>query len=91
MNKIKRYKKKPVEIQAVQFTVDDRDLVAHWCAGRVVEDVSPRDRSDVRYTIAIPTLEGTMHGMVGDYIIKGVRGEFYPCKRDIFEETYEEA
>lgn len=84
MDEIKRYKKKPVEIQAIQFTVDNRDLVAHWCGGRVIEDI------DVLYMITIPTLEGTMYGILGDYIIKGVRGEFYPCKRDIFEETYEE-
>jgi hypothetical protein len=39
----------------------------------------------------IPTLEGDMNASVGDYIIKGVQGEFYPCKPDIFEATYEAA
>lgn len=41
------------------------------------------------YVIDIPTLEGTMRAMPGDYIIEGVSGEFYPCKPDIFEQTYE--
>ena len=39
--------------------------------------------------IDIPTLEGTMHASVGDYIIRGVNGELYPCKPDIFEKTYD--
>lgn len=41
--------------------------------------------------IDIPTLEGTMHASVGDYIITGVNGEIYPCKPDIFDKTYERA
>lgn len=43
-----------------------------------------------RFVILIDTLEGTMEANVGDYIIKGIKGEFYPCKPDIFEQTYEE-
>ena len=43
----------------------------------------------VEYSLIIKTLEGNMRAEPGDYIIKGVQGEFYPCKSDIFKETYE--
>ena len=52
--------------------------------------VSIRDEDKYNPYIKIETLEGTMKASVGDYIIKGVNGEFYPCKPDIFEKTYEE-
>jgi hypothetical protein len=85
-----RYRKKPVEIEARQFNgskFTEALEMAEWCSGEVeiVEGVS----NDKRYVVAIPTLEGTMFASAGDYIIKGVRGEFYPCKPGIFEETYE--
>lgn len=80
---IKKYRKKPVEIEAVQWTGDnlaelrkmDGFNSVHTCFGG---------------RLNIKTLEGMMFASVGDYIIKGVQGEFYPCKPDIFEQTYEE-
>jgi len=84
-----RFKKKPVIIDAIQWTGDNvpeiLDFVGH---------------SDIRMTnytkegvevcdLYVNTLEGTMHAREGDWIIKGVHGEFYPCKPDIFEETYD--
>lgn len=42
------------------------------------------------YSLGIPTLEGIMQASIGDYIIKGIRGEYYPCKPDIFKVTYDE-
>lgn len=78
------YRKKPVEIEARQIDTQDHDglcdLVA-WSGGRAI------GWND--HVIAIDTLEGTMEGGHGDWIIKGVAGEFYFCKPDIFDESYE--
>ncbi|MEE7714225.1 hypothetical protein V3J85_23230 [Bacillus sp. 5001] len=63
--------------------------MAAWCGGRFNTDVKPSDHTDVRYSISIPTLEGVMTADEGDWIIRGVQGEFYPCKPDIFAATYE--
>ena len=77
-----KYKKKPVVIEAIQFLNTDYDnLVAIGSLG--LEPVIENEK------IKIETLEGTMYADKGDYIIKGVNGEFYPCKPDIFEKTYE--
>jgi len=77
-----QYRKKPVVIEAKQldFTIKSRDEIASWCGGRTQEHLSG---------ITIPTLEGDHYAQVGDFIIKGVKGEFYPCKPEIFEMTYE--
>lgn len=98
----RRYRKKPVMIEAIQLTRTNADAVAAWCGGRVIRHSKPSDPTDVYVALEIPTLEGTMraesfHGSTyrngsyhgGDYIIRGVQGEFYPCKPDIFEQTYE--
>lgn len=89
----KQYRKKPVEVEAMKFEKGSAPGVGHeiarWCGGRFNTDVKPSDHTDVRYTISIPTLEGVMTASEGDYIIRGVQGEFYPCKPDIFEVTYE--
>lgn len=77
----KPYRKKPVKIEAVQITDDNAAEVARWCGGK----------RGLHSGVVIETLEGAMKGNVGDYIIKGVNGEFYPCKPDIFDTTYEEA
>lgn len=76
-----QYRKKPVVIEAKLFeTVRDGSLIAEWCDGS--NEVSP-------HQIQIKTLEGVMTANLGDYVIQGVQGEFYPCKPDIFESTYE--
>ena len=90
---VKRYKKKPVVIEAMRVTPKYVEEVAAWCGGRVFREAKPSDPSDVYVALDIPTLEGTMraetfHG--GDFVIKGIAGEFYPCKPDIFIATYEE-
>lgn len=79
-----KYKKKPVEIEAIQLTKENTCEVLTFCN-------SPGDiiASNDDGTISIKTLEGTMVANIGDYVIKGVAGEFYPCKPDIFEATYE--
>ena len=81
-----RYRKKPVEIDAVQIAGDnDEDLMAfleeHTVPFEIVED----------HTLVIHTLEGDMLARPGWWIIRGVEGEFYPCKPEIFEATYERA
>lgn len=75
---MKIYRKKPVEVQAVQWNGENVDEVLEFCEKARIKDDS----------IFIDTLEGTMEAKMGDYIIKGVKGEFYPCKPDIFEDTY---
>ena len=78
------YRKKPVVIEAKLFTEFNYRDLAEWCNGVV----RARDDNFEPY-INIYTLEGTMTASLGDYIIKGIKGEFYPCKPDIFEATYE--
>lgn len=82
-----KYRKKPVVIEAIQF-VDNADCIMeiHEFLGGDTLRVNYEDNPYIK----IETLEGTMKASVGDYIIKGVNGEFYPCKPDIFEKTYEE-
>lgn len=83
-----KYRKKPVIIEAIQFEDNsDRIIEIHEFMGGDTIRVNYEDK-DNPY-LKIETLEGTMKASVGDYIIKGVNEEFYPCKPDIFEKTYE--
>lgn len=77
----KKYRKKPIIIEALKWTGDNKKEVENFLTTSYSCD------SDSLY---INTLEGVMECSKGDYIIKGVAGEFYPCKPDIFEQTYEE-
>lgn len=79
---IKKYRKKPVEVDAVQWTGCNIKEIADFTEGEMAIN---KDNQ-----LCIFTLEGVHLALVGDYIIKGVKGEFYPCKPDIFEQTYEE-
>ena len=79
------YRKKPVVIVAVQWTGSNVDEVLAF----IHTKGSAYRAAD--HAIMIETLEGTMRADKGDWIIKGVSGEFYPCKPDIFEKTYESA
>jgi hypothetical protein len=83
-----RFRKKPVEIQAAQIT-DDLSIagIIGWAAAHGVHPVVHGDERP--FGLTIPTLEGDMIASPGDWIIRGVHGEFYPCKPDIFEATYE--
>lgn len=74
-----KFRKKPVVIDAVQFTGENYDEIAAFCPAVWWEGGNG----------IIPTLEGDHRAGVGDWIIKGVKGEFYPCKPDIFEATYD--
>ena len=82
-----KYRKKPVIIEAMQFVEENKDIVYSW-ASSIRMNVEPTFR-DHKPVLIIPTLEGDMVASIGDFIIKGVNGELYPCKPDIFEKTYE--
>ena len=84
-----KFRKKPVEIEAVQFTGEPAnfDEVCRFLEGQQHGHHEADYGPDAH--ILIHTLEGDMRADVGDWIIRGVKGEFYPCKPDIFEATYE--
>lgn len=116
--KVQSWRKKPVEIEAVQLPVwnepnwynedsrlvfdpvhyvDECIAIAEWCGGISQmmlndDEPSPNGIRDLYGShMLVPTLEGQMIARPGDWIIKGVKGEFYPCRPDIFEQTYESA
>lgn len=78
---IKQYQKKPVTVFAVKWDGTNLQEVLSFTNNKAMM------KND---TLIIPTLEGTMAAEVGSYVIKGVKGEYYPCREDIFEDTYEE-
>jgi hypothetical protein len=80
-----KYTKKPVEIEALQWTGDNRDKIWEFCPLSYFNT----DLETGALSLMIQTLEGSMQASIGDYIIKAVKGEFYPCKPDIFEMTYD--
>lgn len=81
------FKKKPVVIEAFQLTDTTVDEIAAWCGGRIVAVTFGGGLEGIE----IPTLEGRMLATPGDYVIRGVKGEFYPCKPDIFAASYDDA
>lgn len=81
-----KYRKKPVEVEARLYTGDNWVDIASW-----LREFDVRIGMTNTGSASIPTLAGTMYATPGDYIIRGVQGEFYPCKPDIFDATYEEA
>ena len=87
---IKKYRKKPIVIEAMHYTdANQFEAINDWMNGR--ESSYTCDVFLVGdHPISIKTLEGTMIAKVGDWIIKGLAGEFYPCRDDIFRATYEE-
>ena len=84
-----RFRKKPVEVEAWEFTREALKSTDSWVRlyGNELHLIS-QYAGEVLY-IEIDTLEGTMRANLGDFIIKGIQGEFYPCKPDIFKATYE--
>lgn len=80
-----KYRKKPAVIEAKQFRIDRLEVVCNFitCDRALVRG------EDGKLVLTIQTLEGKMTAELNDWIIKGVAGEFYPCKPEIFEATYE--
>ena len=85
---IKQYIKKPVTIEAVQLTDDNHSEIIQWLSSYNVESYTLKSTDPSE--LYIETLEGVMKANIGDYIIKGVKDEFYPCREDIFKMTYDE-
>lgn len=77
-----KYRKKPVVIEAIKYNGENRKEIEKFVGKSLVKYLSDS-------SLMIPTLEGEHIATLGDWIIKGVKGEFYPCKPDIFEATYE--
>lgn len=84
----KQYRKKPIVVQAIQYLREENIMSVQdfFGDGNGREFIYDQDKNEYY----IKTLEGNMYCTKGDWIIKGVNGEFYPCKSDIFEKTYEE-
>ena len=93
-----KYRKKPVEIEAIQWTgKNNREMFDFLTNYELTNEFMSNtgenfdiDHDKIKGGLIIKTLEGEHLASIGDYIIKGVEGEFYPCKPDIFEKTYEE-
>jgi len=81
-NTMPKYRKKPIEVEAVQWKGNNYDEINSFFGSRKFIGAE-------NHSVVIRTLEGRMLANVNDWIIKGVKGEFYPCKPDIFEQTYE--
>lgn len=81
-----KYRKIPIVIEAIQWTGDNYNAVCKFVGKRL--DLAECQKDTLG--LVINTLEGDMLASLGDYIIRGVKGEYYPCKPDIFEMTYEE-
>ena len=100
----KKYRKKPVTIEAIQWDgknlVDVSAFLYNKTRKEALKEINSSDISCKKWDdyesivigegLTIDTLEGRMKADIGDYIIKGVNGEFYPCKPDIFVKTYDE-
>ena len=94
MNNVKVYVKKPIKVLAIKWTGNNLEEVVQFMEG------TPPDTDNIhwkkyeesveKHVLYINTLEGMMYASKDDYIIKGVKGEYYPCKPDIFEITYDE-
>ena len=83
-----KFRKKPVVIEAMQFdgSIECALMIESWSGGKVQRHTILGQFAGV---VRIETLEGTMTANRWDWVIRGVKNEFYPCKPDIFEATYE--
>ena len=77
-----KFRKKPVVVEAMLFDGDNWLNISDWCKGEVAIQKAKR-------CIVVHTIDGSMRADPGDWIIKGIKGEFYPCKNDVFEQSYE--
>lgn len=85
-----RFTKKPLEIEAIQYTLETRDEIIRDFEGQITHSGISEEGAEYELeNLRIETLEGVMTASLGDYIIRGIQGEVYPCKPDIFEASYE--
>ena len=81
-----RARSKPKEIEFIIWTGENLGQLQEFCGDHLL---TPETVATPAGNVAIRTLEGWLWASVGDYIIKGIRGEFYPCKPDVFQDSYE--
>lgn len=88
-----RFRKKPVVIDALQFDGYNSDQIITFMGGERVAEAEVKMLSGpgrgMHEVLVIHTIEGGMTASPGDWVIRGVRGEYYPCKPDVFDQTYE--
>lgn len=90
MTALKKYRTKPVTIEAIgPLTGNNIGEAARWCNAKIKDTWHPGPGRGMVRGLTITTLEGDMYASYGDYIIRGVQGNLYSCKPDIFEQTYE--
>lgn len=90
---IQKYVKRPIEIEALQIygnVTEIKNFIGTYGDAWISDAAWEVGKGKPITHVVIHTLEGDMRASDGDYIIKGIKGEFYPCRKDIFEETYEE-
>lgn len=87
MSDIKRYRKRPVEIEAVQLGSDNAAKIAVWIGSRA--EIVPLPEDAFGPGVRVHTMEGAMLARPSDWIIRGVEGEFYPCVDSVFAATYD--
>jgi hypothetical protein len=87
----KMYRKKPIQVRAIQWNGSNTEDIVRFSGGKANRHTAYEGNTPIETNyLDIHTLEGVMVASIGDFIIEGVQGEFYPCKPDIFEKTYEE-
>ena len=82
-----KYRRRPIVVEAIKWDGSNYREVCDFAGKKLFLEYAgfpPSER-----TLVIQTLEGTMHACAGDYIIRGIKGELYPCKPDVFKLTYE--
>jgi len=84
-----KYRKKPIVVEAMQLNRNFAEVICKWIGRNNIASYNLGEFNEDSCYIYIKTPEGPMLAKEGDYIIKGIKGEFYPCKPDIFEATYE--
>lgn len=95
-SRARKFVKRPVVIEAIQYTGDNLDRIIAWVQPGIAKFLMPEGwwikqvekHGEFVFHLMIPTPEGEHEARIGDYIIKGVAGEFYPCKPEIFAQTY---
>jgi hypothetical protein len=91
---VEKFRKKPIVIEAVQYNNLNIEEIEKFVGKKLHQELESETAylagiSPPKFSLTIQTLEGNYKAMPNDYIIKGIQGEFYPCKSDIFEATYE--
>ncbi len=88
-SKASKYRNKPVIIEAIQYVVSNVYDILDFVGDKLIMETDSDSTGCISIKIAIKTLEGEMLVSPGDYVIKGFLNEFYPCKPEIFNQTYE--